>query len=167
MVCVDMERLLVTRMVPELPRKVTSRSKFVVSSMRGLLWDYALYRFKERGYIPVRIYLHHSLLSILIFVLLFVQDSHFTRTISHVVGADYKKITMQKQIVRFKSPNFPPLRTELWYVVKWCSSGFSYRARLSNLTLIRSPWNHNVCAEFSYLVELYDLERGGWRVIAQ
>ena len=76
-------------------------------------------------------------------------------------------LAMKTQVARFKNGNLHPLHTELWYVVKWSSNGFSYRARLNNLTLTRSPWNHNVCADFDYAVERYDLETGSWCTMAQ
>lgn len=50
MACIDIERILTTRLVPERTR--TPRA-IVVGGMRGVEWDYFLYRLQENGFRPV------------------------------------------------------------------------------------------------------------------
>ena len=66
---IDIERIVTVRMVPESPRSLRN---IVVGNMRGIEWDYFLYRNQLDGFKPVPAV--HLTFSMVFFFLISVQN---------------------------------------------------------------------------------------------
>jgi hypothetical protein len=53
---IDIERIMVARMVPEGKRKIVTGNRFVVTSLRALEWEYFIWDLREGGFTPVSLF---------------------------------------------------------------------------------------------------------------